>query len=163
MEIDARSELKPGSVSQTALRQLRKILDDLRLRVAAFTFQTRRGYDVLDDLNERVEATKRAMSFAYELGTPVVVNQVGRIPEEAEGGRWDLLVESLSDIGRHGQKCGAMLAARTGTESGEDLARLIQSLPDGSLMVVRPRVSTRNRRLSRSNGVDRKSIFLSVQ
>ncbi len=110
-------------------------MGDLQLRVAAVTFQTHRGYNVLDDLQQRVEATKKAMSFAYELGTSVVVNQIGRVPEQPDGAEWNLFLESLADIGHHGQKCGAMLAARTGTESGETLAKLIDALPAGSLTV----------------------------
>jgi sugar phosphate isomerase/epimerase len=135
VEIDIRHQLRPDGLSQTGLRQLRKMLDDLRLGVSAVSFQTRRGYDVIDDLQPRVEATKKAMSFAYQLGTSVVVNQIGRVPEQTEGTKWNLLLESLSDIGRHGQSCGAFLAARTGTESGETLAALINALPDGSLAV----------------------------
>jgi sugar phosphate isomerase/epimerase len=135
VEIDVRNGIPPGALSQTGLRQLRKMMDDLQLKVSAATFQTRRGYNVADDLQQRVEATKKAMSLAYELGTSVVVNQIGRVPTEAEGPEWNLFFESLADIGNHGQKCGAMLAARTGTESGETLAKLIQALPPGSLTV----------------------------
>ena len=135
VEIDVRQQLRPDAISQTGLRQLRKMLDDMRLRVAAVSFQTRRGYHVAEDLQQRIDATKRAMSFAYELGASVVVNQVGRVPAEPAGAAWELLVASLADIGRHGQKCGAMLAARTGTEDGATLARLIDWLPAGSLSV----------------------------
>ena len=41
VEIDARRELKAADMSQTALRQLRKILNDHRLRVCAVAFRTR--------------------------------------------------------------------------------------------------------------------------
>ena len=135
VEIDARREFRPAQLTGTALRHLRKMLDDLQLSVCAVTFRTRRGYNVLEDLDRRIEATKAAMEFAYKLGANVVVNQVGQVPAEAEGPAWDLLLASLSDIGRHGQRCGAVLAAETGSESGSDLARLINALPDGSLMV----------------------------
>jgi sugar phosphate isomerase/epimerase len=47
-----------------------------------------------------------------------------------------LLVETLDELGRHGQRCGAMLAAQTGAESGQDLARLLEALPEGSLGVA---------------------------
>lgn len=135
VEIDARGELKPEDLTGTALRQVRKMLDDLQLKVSAVGFRTRRGYNVLEELDRRVEATKQAMRLAYDLGASVVVNQVGRVPDKPEGPLWQMLVEVLSDLGRHGQKIGALLAAETGSESGEDLARLIQALPLGSLAV----------------------------
>ena len=133
VEIDVRNQLKPGELSQTGLRQFRKNLEDLNLSVCAVTFRTRRGYNVIDDLQRRVEATKRAMDFAYSLGCNTVVNQVGRVPDQPEGTDWDVMIEALDEIGRHGQHCGAMLAAKTGTEAGSTLAALIEAIPSGGI------------------------------
>lgn len=135
VEIDLRSELKPDELSRTGIRHVRKMLDDLNLRVSCAGFRTRRGYDVVQDLDRRVEATKQALSVAYELGTTVVVNHVGRVPAEGDQAAWDTMRQALSDIGRHGQRAGATLAAETGTESGEELLRLIRALPEGALGV----------------------------
>jgi sugar phosphate isomerase/epimerase len=135
VEIDLRSQLKPEELSRTGIRQVRKMLDDLNLRVSCASFRTRHGYAAVDGLDRRVEATKDALRIAYELGTTVVVNQVGRVPAQDEPGEWDTLREALADIGRSGQRVGATLAAETGTESGEDLLRLIRALPEGALGV----------------------------
>lgn len=135
VEIDARGELKPRDLTGTAIRHLRKMLDDLNLRVCAVSFRTRRGYDTVEDLDRRVEATKQAMQMAYQFGASVVVNQVGRVPTESQGPQWDAMLESLAELGQHGQHVGALLAAETGTESGPDLKRLIDALPPGSLGV----------------------------
>jgi sugar phosphate isomerase/epimerase len=122
-------------MTQTAVRQLRKLLDDQRLRVCAVSYRTRRGYDVLDELDRRVAGTKQAMQMAQALGASVVVNHIGQIPVEPEGPQWTLLLQVLTDLGRHGQRVGAMLAAQTGSVNGSDLARLLAALPDGSLAV----------------------------
>lgn len=144
VEIDARNDVRPGELSQTGLRQLRKMLDDQRLRVSAIAYSTRRGYNVADQLEARLAGTKEAMKLAYALGASVVVNHVGRVPpappdsaagEAAINTDWNLLVEALTDLGRFGQHCGARLAAQTGTESGADLARLIAALPAGAIGV----------------------------
>jgi sugar phosphate isomerase/epimerase len=135
VEIDARNEIFSADLSQTARRQLRKTLEDLNLRVCAVSFRTRRGYDVTDDLDRRVAATKKALQLAYQLGAPVVVNQVGTVPHEPQGLSWDLLVETLTDLGRHGERVGAFLAAETGTESGTDLKRLVDAIPAGFVAV----------------------------
>ena len=42
VEIDARDELRPQELSQTGLRQLRNMLEDLNLTVSAVGFPTRR-------------------------------------------------------------------------------------------------------------------------
>ncbi len=135
VEIDARREINPQELTQTGIREIRKILEDQRLRVCALSLPTRYGYHVRDGLERRVEATKQALSVAFKLGAAVVVNYVGRVPESEEDPDWTLLVETLSDLGRHGQHVGATLAARTGAERGEDLARLVKALPAGSLGV----------------------------
>lgn len=135
VEIDARQEIRPAEMSRTAVRDLRKLLDDLRLRVAALSFFTRRGYDVLDELDRRVEATKQAMQLAYSLGSSVVINHVGRVPADADRPQWDLLVQVLADLGLYGQRAGTQLAAQTGSNDGQALARLIAALPPGSLGV----------------------------
>jgi sugar phosphate isomerase/epimerase len=133
VEIDARNDLKPQDLSHTGLRQLRKTLDDRNLRVCAVGFQTRRGYEILEDLDRRVEATKQAMQFAYDLGASVVINQVGQIPTEPGGPQWELLVQVLTDLGRFGQRVGAMLAVETGAEDAATLRQLLDALPQGSI------------------------------
>lgn len=136
VEIDGRGEVGPRHLSRTGLREVRKMLDDLNLRVCALTYRTRRGYHVADDLDRRIEGTKQALRFAYELGAAVVVNQIGDVPIQPEGAAWTLLVQSLTEIGRYGQQAGAMLAAVTGAEAGTDLARLIHALPPATLGVA---------------------------
>lgn len=136
VELDARGEISAGELSQTGRRQLRKLLDDHELRVAAIGFRTRRGYDVADDLERRVEATKAAMTLAHDLGASLLINQVGRVPAEATGAAWQTMLDALTDLGRHGQRVGTLLAAETGSEAGADLARLLAALPAGTLAVA---------------------------
>lgn len=135
VEIDARTQLKPSELSRTAVRHLRKTMADLNLSVSAVCFQTRRGYSDAADIEQRVEATKAAMKMAYELGSNVVVNQIGRIPQDPEDEARSLLLATLTDIGKSAQRVGAFLAARTGTEDGQTLRDLIDDLPAGSLAV----------------------------
>lgn len=126
VELDARNEIHPSQLSDTGLRQLRKILEDANLRVAAVRFPTRRGYDVPADLDRRVDATKQAMLLAYQLGAPVVINSIGTvIDSEEDDARRDLLHSVLDDLGRYGAKVGAFLAAETGNEPGETLAKAL--------------------------------------
>jgi sugar phosphate isomerase/epimerase len=75
------------------------------------------------------------MRTAYELGSSVVINHIGRVPPESDAAATSTLLEALAELGRHGQKVGALLAAETGTESGEQLAGLIARLPPGAIGV----------------------------
>jgi sugar phosphate isomerase/epimerase len=136
VELDARNEIHPSQLSDTGLRQLRKILEDLNLRVASLRFQTRRGYDHVQDLDRRVEATKAAMQLAYRLGAPVVINAIGVVPESQDDPRWPSMQTVLDDLGRYGAKVGAFLAAETGAESGETLANLLDGAADAFIAVA---------------------------
>jgi sugar phosphate isomerase/epimerase len=133
VEIDARHDVRPQELTQTGLRHLRKLLDELNLRVSSLSFPTRRGYDVADDLDRRLAATRAAMRMAQQLGASVVVNSIGRVPEQMSGPRWETLRAALTDLGAWSEHVGTRLAARTGVNSGPDLSRLLAELPDGTL------------------------------
>ena len=145
IEIDARAELPPAQMSQTAIRQFRKLLDDLNLRVSTVSFMTRRGYDVVDDLDRRVTATQAAMRMAQAIGAGVVINRVGRASGESIVGatagssppsqRYSRLVEVLSMLGAYGERIGARLAAQTGSESGVELNQLLSAVADQTVGV----------------------------
>jgi len=135
VEIDARTELRPGELSQTGLREFRKLLDDYRLKVSAVAFPTRRGYEEQDDLERRILATQAAMRMAYELGANVVVNQLGSVPTSADDTSFTRLVEALTSLGAYGERIGARLAAIPANESPTDLARLLAALPDATMGV----------------------------
>jgi sugar phosphate isomerase/epimerase len=130
VEIDARTELPAGELSSTGLREFHKLLSDLNLRVSAVAFPTRCGYDVPDDLDRRVQATQAAMRFARELRTDVVINRVGQVPDDASDPGFTRLVEALTAIGIFGNHVGARLAAQTAGERPQNLARLLDALPE---------------------------------
>lgn len=136
IEIDARQEIHPAQMSETGLRQLRKLLEDLNLRVSSLRFQTRRGYDHVEDLDRRVDATKETMKLAYRLGTSVVVNAIGHVPHEQSDPRWVTLQQVMNDLGRYGAKVGAFLCAETGSEDGKTLSELLNSQEDAFVGVA---------------------------
>ncbi|QEG24309.1 sugar phosphate isomerase/epimerase family protein [Mariniblastus fucicola] len=137
IEVNGRTEIKPRDMTRTAVRHLRKMLADYRLKISAVNFPTRAGYGSLDLLEQKIEGTKAAMTMAYELGCNVVVNDVGAIPDDRESPTWQTMTEALADIGFHGQRCGAWLAAKTSPNSGDGsrLKELIDFLPVQSLFV----------------------------
>ena len=136
VEIDARFDIKASELVGTALRQVRKLLEDLNLRVASIRYPTRRGYECEEELERRIEGTKQAMKLAYDLGASVVVNHVGEIPESEDSPKLQVLRTVLSDLGTYSHRIGAFLACETGAEPLSRLGSLIDSLPDGSVGVT---------------------------
>jgi len=132
VQIDARRQLPPSQLSQTGLRQLRKQLSDLHLRVGVVAFPTRAGLLQVDQLDRRLAAVKDTLRFAHALGARVVVTQLDGVPEAPPNERGTLAVDVLTDIGRHGLHVGATLALQTGPGCGPELAQLLDALPEGT-------------------------------
>ncbi len=132
IEIDARRDLNPSELSGTAIRQIRKLLSDLNLRVVAVRFQTRRGYDQPEDLDRRVAATKDAMRMAADLGAGVLVNQVGLIPESNDDPGADLIRNVLGDLAKVSHHHGVFIGCETGSEPLSLMTKFIESLPEGT-------------------------------
>lgn len=132
VEIDARYGLKPSEVVGTALRQIRKLLEDLNLRVVSVNYPTRRGYECEEELERRIAGTKEAMRMAYDLGANVVTNHCGTI-SPADDPRHEILRGVLSDLGTYSQRVGAFLACETGGEPLNELGTFIDTLPEGSV------------------------------
>ena len=135
VEINARTQLRPDELSRTGVRHFRKMLADLNLKVAAIHFPTRRGYNITDDLDRRIDATKAAMNMAFDLGCQVVCNHIGRVPDDPESEGWRTMTQALMDLGNYSHKAGAWLAAKTGTEEGEKLNNFLSGLPLGAVGV----------------------------
>lgn len=127
VEINARTMLRPQDLSRTGVRQVRKWLDDFRLKVAAVSYPTRRSLGDPNDLERRLDGVRAAMAMAHELGCPVVSNQLGRIPEDED--LRGTLVAALSDLAAYSLKAGAWLAIRTGADDGTRLEELLKQLP----------------------------------
>jgi sugar phosphate isomerase/epimerase len=136
VEIDARTELRSSELVGTGLRQVRKMLEDLNLRVASVRYATRRGYEITEELDRRIEGTKRAMKMAYELGANVVVNHVGTIEADPNHPSREVLRSVLADLGVYSQRIGAFLACETGGEPLLRLGELIDTLPEGSVGIT---------------------------
>jgi len=136
VEIDASSDWLSVDSSQTAIRHVRKLLDDLHMRVAAVRFVTRRGFGVLEDLDRRMASAQQAMKLAHALGCGIMVSHVGRVPEDTESAEWQRMADALSGLGHFGQHVGALLAARAGTEPAASLARLVDAVPAGLVGVA---------------------------
>jgi sugar phosphate isomerase/epimerase len=130
VQFDARNEVHPAELSETGRRQLRKMLDDLNLRVGSVAFPTRRGYADPNDLERRVDATLAAMVLASQLRAPVLVCNLGGLTASTER-----LTEVFTALGAHGMRLGVQLAAQARFTSFEQLAEFIATLPEGSLFL----------------------------
>src|SRR5262249_53695326 len=94
---------------------------------------TRRPFDTEDQLDDRLRRAERAFGLAYELGSRLVLARVGAVPPEADADRRAVLSHALGELGRRADHLGARLAVETGTEPGEVLRGLLDTLDSPGL------------------------------
>jgi sugar phosphate isomerase/epimerase len=130
VQLDLRQELPAAELSDTAHRQLRKLLDDLNLRVGSTAFPTRRGYGNPENLERRIDASVEAMRASSRLGARTMLITVGAIPLADEADRSTLL-EALTTLAMHGNRLGVQPSLQAVNADPADLKNLIDELPDG--------------------------------
>lgn len=130
VQIDLREELPAAELSDTAVRQLRKLLDDLNLRVGSAAFPTRRGYAARQDLERRLEATVAAMRAASKLGARVLVVTLGPLPQGDDPDRATLR-EAMAALAMQGNRLGVQVAAQCADAHPADLRDFLDELPEG--------------------------------
>jgi sugar phosphate isomerase/epimerase len=133
VQIDARNELKPSELSETGRRQFLHWLREIGLTVASLHFPTRRTFFEPDQLDARVAAVKRTMEFAFQLKARVVTVRVGRIPEDEDSPSFQLLLDVLNDLVRHGNHIGCVLALTPCNDTPERLAQTVSHVVEGAL------------------------------
>ncbi|MCC6492240.1 MAG: sugar phosphate isomerase/epimerase [Pirellulales bacterium] len=134
MQIDLRQELPAADLSSTALRHIRKLLEDLNLRVGSTAFPTRRGYAEADDLERRLEATINSMHAASRLQSRVLLIALGSLPLPDDPHR-ATLVEALLALASQGNRLGVQLALQAPAVRPADVNALLNELPEGLIGV----------------------------
>ncbi|MEM9658226.1 MAG: TIM barrel protein, partial [Planctomycetota bacterium] len=133
VQIDARTELQPTELTETGLRQLKKMMGDLNLRVGSVILPTRRGLTHPDRLEERCHAIESGMRMASRLGARLLLTNLGPIPPKGTPMRSaaDGVVTQISTVG---QKLGVRAALQTAA-SPDELALLLDEWPEATIGV----------------------------
>jgi sugar phosphate isomerase/epimerase len=123
--LDAVGDLAPERLSVTGRRDLRHLLRSTELSPIALSLPTRRPFDTLNQLEDRLKRAEQACALAYELGTNLVLARLGPVPPESEAPRREVFVSALAELGVRAGRRGVRLAAETGTESGATLRTVL--------------------------------------
>jgi sugar phosphate isomerase/epimerase len=133
VQVDAVGDLDPRRLSQTGRREFRTLLKAHNLELSAVGCPMRRGLDVPEAQEERIDFLRQALTLAFDLGPRIVIAEVGRIVDDAKDPRHVLMTEALEALGRQGDRCGSVLAIETGLESGAALRKFLGLFDTGGL------------------------------
>ncbi|MEX0728794.1 MAG: sugar phosphate isomerase/epimerase family protein [Planctomycetaceae bacterium] len=135
LQFDARSQLPPASLSDTGRRQFLQELGARNLQIAAMSFITRRPYTDQTGMDARLEATREAMQFAFQLGSRFLTIRVGQIPADPASADYELLRNVLNDLARFGNHVGVTPAILPTGENPQGLATLLAEIDQGPIGV----------------------------
>ncbi len=126
--LDAAGEMAPERLGETGRRALRHLLRSLEVGLIALSLPTRRPFDTLEQLDDRLARADRAFAMAYELGTRHVLARVGGVPEESDPSRRHVFTAALQELGGRADRRGARLAIEAGAEPGATLRAFLEAL-----------------------------------
>lgn len=135
VQVSAVGELSPERLADTARRELKNLLKTYDQQWTAVNCPLRRGLDDAEHQQPRIEYVRQAMNLAFEMGPRVVVAPCPKLPTEDEPDRARLLREALTDLGRHGDRVGTVLALEIGLDAPEAVRDYLATFDVGSLKV----------------------------
>jgi sugar phosphate isomerase/epimerase len=133
--LDAIGDLSPDRLSETGRREVRYLLRSVELSLIALSLPTRRPFDTLDQLDDRLRRADRAFALAFDLGSALVLARVGALPPEADAERRAVFLSALGELARRADHRGVRLVIETGSEPGALLAPVLASFDTTSLAV----------------------------
>jgi sugar phosphate isomerase/epimerase len=136
VQVDAVRDLAPDALTDTGRREFRNLLRSFDLELAALNVPVRRGLDVADDLQPRIDRVRRSMQLAFDLGTRKVVVACPKLPDDEKAVRAQLMRESLAALGAYGDRMGCFVALEIGFDPAEKVKEYLATLDTGSLKVT---------------------------
>jgi L-ribulose-5-phosphate 3-epimerase len=135
VQVDAVGDLNPKTLSQTGRREFSHLLRAHNLELTALGCPLRHGLDTALDQEARIDHLRDVLSLSFDLGARIAIVAAGRIPEDANDPRAQLLTEALLALAHHGDRTGTVLALETGLESGPALRQFLDRFDTGGLAV----------------------------
>jgi sugar phosphate isomerase/epimerase len=133
LQFDLRNELRASELTETGRRDLLHQIKEHGLSVASAVFPLNYPLYEPDKIDVRIAAIRDAMKFAYSIRATTLCIRVGRIPEEDASKERLLLIEALSDLARHANHVGTILAITPTNDSAETLRTLLDEIKTGPI------------------------------
>jgi sugar phosphate isomerase/epimerase len=154
VQLDAAGDLTPDRLGDTGRREVRTLLRSFNLELAAVNCPLRRGLDVFEDQQPRLDHIRKAMQLAFDLGAKKVVVPLPAIPTDepkpddeppkpfsfltmaAAPPKAVTLRESLLALAAAGDKIGTRVCLEGGLDPGPAVRDYLNTFTTGSLGVT---------------------------
>src|SRR5437764_3334091 len=119
VQADAAGDLLPDRLTDTGRREFRTLLKSFNLELSAVNCPLRRGLDVAESHQQRLDHVRKVMQLAFDLGARKVIVPLPKVPDDEKAPRAATARESLRDLGAFGDKVGTHLALEAGLDPGD--------------------------------------------
>ncbi|MDY3556076.1 sugar phosphate isomerase/epimerase family protein [Gemmata sp. JC717] len=136
VQVDAVGALAPDALGGTGRREFRTLLRSFDLELSALNVPVRRGLDVAEDLQPRLERVRKSMQLAFDLGCRRVVLPCPKLPEDAASPRAQLMRESLLALAGFGDRVGCLVALEIGFDPAQKVKEYLAGFNVGTLKVT---------------------------
>ncbi|MBQ1935296.1 MAG: sugar phosphate isomerase/epimerase [Clostridia bacterium] len=125
----AKGDNTPDKMDKSARRELLRKVEDCGLVISALCGDFGDGGFINPERNKWViEASKRVLDQAQDLGTNIVTTHIGRVPEDPNCDRYKIMQEACFELARYADSMDAHFAVETGPEPAARLKEFLDSL-----------------------------------
>jgi L-ribulose-5-phosphate 3-epimerase len=131
IQFDGVGTLSAKNLTETGRREFRNLLKSFNLEISAIGCPIRRGLDVAEDQQKRIENIQQAMQLAYDLGAGKVVVPFPKLAAEPSA----LLRDSLLALASHGDRVGTTVCLEVGLDEAEKVREYLKNYDTGCLQI----------------------------
>src|SRR4051794_9382164 len=135
VQVDAAGDLAPDQLGDTGRRDFRTLLKGFNLELSSLNCPLRRGLDVAENQQPRIEHVRKVMQLAYDLGARKVIVPCPKLPTDPAAPKALTLRESLTALGGFGDRVGTLLCLECGLDPGDKVRDYLNTYDTGSLTV----------------------------
>ena len=133
VQFDVRSEIVPGQLSRTGLRDFMHQLSETGLKVNSTVFPLKRPlYDQME-LDRKLAAIRTAMEFTHSLRCSMMCVPLGKLPHPDRAADQQLLREMLQDLAAYANHVGVALAWTPVGDSAEEVGTILRAVKTGPI------------------------------
>lgn len=121
-------EMAPENMTPAKRREFRAMADSYGLTISALCGDLGYGFHDPARNGQAIEASKRILELARDLGTTVVTTHIGVVPEDPAHPRYGVLQDACGRLAEFADSLGAHFAIETGPERPETLRKFLDGL-----------------------------------
>jgi sugar phosphate isomerase/epimerase len=129
-------EMDPARLSGAARKELKSYIESLGLEISALCGDLGgHGFQDKTVNKEKIEASKRILDLAVELGARVVTTHIGIVPDDPRSEIYGTMQEACEELGVYAKSMDAYFAIETGPEPAALLKAFLDSLSTNGVSV----------------------------